>query len=388
MAKQRSSFRDKVSANTEKQKRDASGYGYLMLPDGVKTFSPEPDQRVKFDILLYEVTDEKHMDRDDKLEIATVGSQWYKHPFKTHRNIGAGEGDTVVCLSTIGKKCPICEDRAKRIRDGADKEETDALKPSSRNLYIIVPRDSKKHDVEPHIFDISQAMFQKKLNQEMDENDDYKAFPDPEEGYTLRVRFESRTIGKSKPFAEAGRIDFEQRKDSIEKEFMDHGIELDKILKILSYDELEKKYFELDDEEPVEEKEVHGKHKDDDEPPARSRKPVEKEKEPEVELPTWEELSEMSLRKLARICKDQELKVDPEDFPDDDDLLKFAEAIADELGIDIPKKKETAKPSRSVSGGKDKCPHGHKFGIDTDKFPDCKKCKVWDNCADEKDSKK
>ena len=112
-----SSFRDKIKADSEKQKKDAKSYGYLLLPKDVKTFSPEPGSRVILDFIPYEVTDEKHPDRNESNEIAVPGSLWYKRPFKVHRNVGVNN-ETVVCLTSIGKKCPICEYLAKRTREG------------------------------------------------------------------------------------------------------------------------------------------------------------------------------------------------------------------------------------------------------------------------------
>lgn len=35
---------------------------------------------------------------------------------------------------------------------------------------------------------------------------------------------------------------------------------------------------------------------------------------------------------------------------------------------------------------KSKCPYGHRYGKDTDSFPDCNKCKKWDDCVDEKEN--
>ena len=35
---------------------------------------------------------------------------------------------------------------------------------------------------------------------------------------------------------------------------------------------------------------------------------------------------------------------------------------------------------------KQKCPHGHKFGIGTDEYDDCDECQLWDTCSDLKDN--
>ena len=51
---------------------------------------------------------------------------------------------------------------------------------------------------------------------------------------------------------------------------------------------------------------------------------------------TWESLSDMKSKALIKLIDDKTLIVDAEDFKDDDDGLR--KAIAEELGITIPKK--------------------------------------------------
>jgi hypothetical protein len=42
------------------------------------------------------------------------------------------------------------------------------------------------------------------------------------------------------------------------------------------------------------------------------------------------------------------------------------------------------KPDNSVA---DTCPDNHKFGVDTEKFPECDSCDVWNECLDRKEGK-
>jgi len=272
----KSRFSGKVKANAQKTKQAGSQYGYLNLPQGVGIYSPEPGGKAWLDILPYEVTDKRHPDRDDELGIAIPGELWWKRPFKIHRNIGS-ENDAVVCLSSIGKKCPICEYRADQIKKGADKEETDALKTSARNLYVVIPKRSRKYEEKPHIWDISQFLFQNLLTEELEEDDNYDRFPDLEQGFTLRIRFDSQTIGNSKPFAEASRIDFEERKEQYNEDILDDIPDLDEVLNILSYSQLEAKFLEMDNEpEPEDNIEEEESSKE-----TRKKKSVRKKPEPE-----------------------------------------------------------------------------------------------------------
>lgn len=85
---------------------------------------------------------------------------------------------------------------------------------------------------------------------------------------------------------------------------------------------------ESDDEEEEEEEESDDDDDDDSE-----------EEEEEEEL-TGEELAEMDFEELEDVCDDKDLETDPDDF-DEDDVEKLRKAIAKELGLKLPAKKET-----------------------------------------------
>ena len=83
---------------------------------------------------------------------------------------------------------------------------------------------------------------------------------------------------------------------------------------------------ESDDEEEEEEEESD----DDDD--------SEEEEEEEEEL-TGEELAEMDFEELEDVCDDKDLETDPDDY-DEDDIEKLRKAIAKELDLKLPAKKE------------------------------------------------
>ena len=64
----------------------------------------------------------------------------------------------------------------------------------------------------------------------------------------------------------------------------------------------------------------------------------EEEEEDEEEL-TGEALAEMDFEELEDVCDDKDLDTDPDDF-DEEDIEKLRKAIAKELGIKLPAKKE------------------------------------------------
>ena len=82
---------------------------------------------------------------------------------------------------------------------------------------------------------------------------------------------------------------------------------------------------ESDDEEEEEEEES-----DDDD---------DSEEEEEEEELTGEELAEMDFEELEDVCDDKDLETDPDDY-DEDDVEKLRKAIAKELGLKLPAKKE------------------------------------------------
>ena len=95
-------------------------------------------------------------------------------------------------------------------------------------------------------------------------------------------------------------------------------------------DEDEEEEEESDDDEDEEESE------DDDEDDSDEDEEDEEEEEEEL---TGEALAEMDFEELEDVCDDKDLDTDPDDF-DEEDIEKLRKAIAKELGIKLPAKKE------------------------------------------------
>ena len=240
------SFKGKTSARAVRDKKEGASYGYLSLPKNVSVFSPEPGSSVKLDIIPYIVSTDNHPDKSERDGVALKGDPWYRLVYWRHAGLGANGNESAVCLSSVRKKCPICEYRAKRIKQGAVKEETDVLKPSKRVLYNVIPIGHDKFEKKLHIFDISYFNFQNLLDDELRENDDYSVFPDLEEGLTLKTRFASKTIADGKPFPQASRIDFLDREKAYNPSILDKVVNLDEVLQIETYKQLQAKLFEMD----------------------------------------------------------------------------------------------------------------------------------------------
>ena len=98
-------------------------------------------------------------------------------------------------------------------------------------------------------------------------------------------------------------------------------------------DEDEEEEEESDDDEDEEESED-----DEDEDDSEEDDSDEDEEDEEEEL-TGEALAEMDFEELEDVCDDKDLDTDPDDF-DEEDIEKLRKAIAKELGIKLPAKKE------------------------------------------------
>jgi len=339
--KRRNYFKGKVSEDARRQKRRRS-FGYLNLPKGIETLSIEEDTRMIYlDFLPYEVTDEKHPDRNEAEDIATPGSLWYKRPFKVHRSVGV-DNDTVVCPKSIGKQCPICDYVKERMDKGGDWDDVKDAAAKLRNLYVVVPIDSKEHDEIPYVWDMSQFCFQDVLNEELEINEENDVFPDLEEGKTAAIKLKWESFGRN-TFPKARNISFEERKPYKES-ILDEIPNLDEILVVLSYDEIKTMFFELDTEEPaeqVDEEPVKHKHRQDDD----EEEPVHRDRDDEEEQEEKKEI------KRTRTTTPKEGE-------------------------------EQQRPRRRKDKEENPCPHDHNFGEDWDNTNDCEDCDKYDDCYD------
>lgn len=93
---------------------------------------------------------------------------------------------------------------------------------------------------------------------------------------------------------------------------------------------------ESDDDEDEEESEDD---EDEDEDDSEEDEEDEEDEEEEEEELTGEALAEMDFEELEDVCDDKDLDTDPDDF-DEEDIEKLRKAIAKELGIKLPAKKE------------------------------------------------
>lgn len=103
-----------------------------------------------------------------------------------------------------------------------------------------------------------------------------------------------------------------------------------------SEDEEEEESDDDEDEEESDDDEDEEESEDEDEDDSDEDEEDEEEEEEEL---TGEALAEMDFEELEDVCDDKDLDTDPDDF-DEEDIEKLRKAIAKELGIKLPAKKE------------------------------------------------
>lgn len=103
-------------------------------------------------------------------------------------------------------------------------------------------------------------------------------------------------------------------------------------------DEDEEEEEESDDDEDEDDSEEDEEDDEDEDDSDEDEEDEEEEEEEEEEL-TGEALAEMDFEELEDVCDDKDLDTDPDDF-DEEDIEKLRKAIAKELGIKLPAKKE------------------------------------------------
>lgn len=104
-------------------------------------------------------------------------------------------------------------------------------------------------------------------------------------------------------------------------------------------DEEEEEESDDDEDEDDSEDDEDDSEEDEDEDDSDEDEEDEEEEEEEEEELTGEALAEMDFEELEDVCDDKDLDTDPDDF-DEEDIEKLRKAIAKELGIKLPAKKE------------------------------------------------
>ena len=313
------SMRDQVKKTTldQESNRQAKGSYYDFSEYQTKPDFYKPEEgTVLLDVIPYIVS------QDIKHPEVNGGSLWYRRRIRVHYNIGA-DNRSYLCPQTIGKKCPICEyiqNALKKDKDAWHDPEIEQIRAKEREIYNVIDLVDKKAGIK--LMEISYHLFGKKLEEEIVNGPiECSGFADFVDGRTLKVRFIKGKF-KGNPFTEASRFDFEQRPD-YNPEILKKVYNLDKILKVLSYETLERLFLDGSDTTP------DGGLEDED-------------------------IKTISVNDIKNISV-------------------TSPVTSPVISTDIPSVKEDDKIE---------CPDGGTFGSDFDSRPGCKNCDSWLACAD------
>lgn len=262
--RRRGSDRTMVRKKAQQGQAGTKGVPFT-LPQGVEEWQPEEKGTVGMHILPYQVSRKGHPDG------IKVGEMWYRRPFKVHTHVGP-EDINVVCPTSIGMRCPICEE-AKRLADADWKEnEKDIKKLRAKNFaaYNVV-LDGEE---EVKVFAVSTFKFGDALEQELAEGDEANAcFDDPDNGKMVSVRF-SEEYYEGHAFYKAVRFDFNDR-EPVPDEWLAKAVDFDQAIIVKDYDTLHDLLFGIEDAKTAAVKEETAENDPDD------------EKKPEKEEPAW-----------------------------------------------------------------------------------------------------
>jgi len=393
MARGRSATRDdarKKARDRNKNAGSGGGVSTVNLPSGVDFFKLREDRNL-LEVIPFTST-RSHILEKPEVE---KGEIWWRLRYKIHRNVGPNN-ETVVCPTTFGKPCPICEERG-QLFDEKRKDEAKKLFPSWRSLMILRSRDEKE---AVSVLDISEFAYLDQLKGDMrdaedDGLEDVDTFYWPSgPGYNLQCRFEETSFGEGRSYLKCTRVDLKPRKaldDKIIK--IAEAVELQETLVLLSYEVIRAKFLGMDPPDEEEEREK---------PRRERREAPDKEPDPEPEKDEGgDDLDDLDEDALLDKIDEMGIEVSPKKLRkmDENDLRELIRSNAgvgkDEEPEPEPEKEEKKPPKKDPpkpkkegkKEAKGKCPHGHKYGVDTDEKDDCSECDVWGDCIDEKEGK-
>jgi hypothetical protein len=159
-----------------------------------------------------------------------------------------------------------------------------ALRPRERQLFLIHLHRQDEDDDEIQLYETSHATFGRLLDdcrQDAEDDETYiRDFDDPDAGALLKASYREEDAGTFK-YIECYKIEFRARPNGLDPKLLEHGIDLDAVVKVLPYDELKKAFEQEVEDQGNGEEETRGckpqalKTNDDDsdESPGRKGKP-------------------------------------------------------------------------------------------------------------------
>jgi phage pi2 protein 07 len=359
----KNSLKDRLKKDYESKDRGAGSRPSAMdwkKIDDVKFFKPKEGKNI-IDIVPYIIKTKN--DPLVKTGDAKVGDQSYMLDLFIHNNIGPTQAQIICLKETFGKPCPICEQR-QAFYNESKKKEAKALSAKRTCFYNV--RDVKNSPDDIMVWNISHFLFQKELIEEAKASADDGGivdFVDVDDGKSISFRAaetESMIDEKAVKFLEYKSFSFKDREDPLDESWVKKAVAFDELMKLHTYDEIKKILFGDEDEETEDD--------EDEKPKGKAKKPVvEDDEEEETEDESDDD--------------DDESEEDESDDEEEEEEEEEEEPATKAKAKLIAKKVVVGKKVSTLP----KCPSGHRFGIDTDKFKkDCEDCDLWADCMKEK----
>lgn len=289
--------------------------------EGIKLYRvPKGDRTVVLDVIPYFAGDNDPKNKP--------GDPVYCLDINVHNNIGP-MNDKIVCLSQYGKPCPVCEESERRRAAGEDYDSRiKPLKASRRTIYNVAIRDNGDEEKKGiQVFEIAHFFLEKKIAgiSKNPRTGGIIVFSDPDEGKS--ISFTKRN--PSKDTVEYSAHQFLDRPAPITDAELNAAYQLDQLINVLSYKEIDEILYATPDETEGGDAEAG------------------KESVPETQAQTQNppEPAELPARGPAR-----------------------------------QRPPETPAPEQQGTASGDVCPMGGTMGKNIDEYSECVNCEVYDRC--------
>ena len=227
---------------------------FYKMPKGIPSWNPKKPGPYEIDIIPYEVG-KRFLEYKRKPDGVKPG-QWY--PFRTfyvHYQVGPDRDQLLCPAANFGKPCPVCEHRNEVAQDPKSdwKKDIKPFQPKDRQLILIV--DHAELDKGVQLWEVAPFNFHDQLRDKIDNasaknKERYQKFFDPDEGSTLRLIAKQETMGENgRPFLWFSVDEFQERDTPLDDKLLDHGVCLDDLPNLLSYDQIRKLFYGVTEEE-------------------------------------------------------------------------------------------------------------------------------------------
>jgi hypothetical protein len=314
---------------------------------------------------------EKLRDPDGNIIGIRKGDEEYKLEVPVHTRLGPENKSCLCRLLAFGLDCFICEQKVGLSWEKDERMIRDHT-PQWRDMYNIQVLEPSGHEEKIYLWDVAYKSFESEMLDELKEveiDEGRKIYVGGVEDDISSVRF--RGIDKTMVNAKGDVISFVgfksfkfmERDDELDEDLLELVHPLDEMLIIpADYDVVKNLYLGVDPE--GDEEGEPDKEKDDKQPSD------EDEDTQETGELTWDGLDDMDIDQMLAFMEQEGLKIRGAPRMKERKLRK---ALREE------QPEEEKEPEEEK--GENTCPFDHVFGVECDKFKDCDKCDIWQECA-------